>query len=97
MSKREDYEKSVVGYDNGRMADGVEGMAMMPSGLLKNPPKEVLLNPFSTNVPRIYPLKTSEHLRFSVVFREYRSEILGENGLTKLPRKLYEDVSMFRY
>lgn len=87
MSKFDDYEKSVVGYDNGRMADGLEGMAMMPSGLLKKPPKEVLLNPFSTNVPRAYPLQTSENPRFSVVFREYRSEILGENGLTKLPRK----------
>ena len=41
-----------------------------------------LLNPFSTNVPLLYPLKTSENLRwFSDVFRGYRSWTLTENGL----------------
>ena len=40
-----------------------------------------LLNPFSTNVPLLYPLKTSENQRFSDVFRGYRSGTLVENGL----------------
>ena len=30
-------------------------------------------NPFSTNIPLLYPLKRSENLRFSDVFRGYRS------------------------
>ena len=38
------------------------------------------INPFSTNVPRLYPLKTSENLRLSDVFRGYRSRTLVENG-----------------
>ena len=41
------------------------------------------INPFSTNVPLLYPLKT-ENLRFSDVFRKYRSETLVENGLIHL-------------
>ena len=36
---------------------------------------------FSTNVPLLYPLKTSENLCFSDVFRWYRSETLVKNGL----------------
>ena len=40
-----------------------------------------LVNPFSTNVPFLYPLKISENLRFSDVFRGYRSVTLVENGL----------------
>ena len=40
------------------------------------------LNPFSTNVPLLYPLKTYENLRFSV-FREYRSGTLVEHGFSK--------------
>ena len=43
MSVFEDYDTAAVGYDNGRVADGVEGMVMMLSGLLKKPLKEVLL------------------------------------------------------
>ena len=39
-----------------------------------------LINPFSTNVPLLYPLKTSENRRFSV-FSGYRRETLVENGL----------------
>ena len=31
----------------------------------------VSFNPFSTNVPLLYPLKVYEYLRFSVVFRGY--------------------------
>ena len=42
---------------------------------------EELLNPFSTYVPLLYPLKASEDLRFSDVFRGYRSGTLVENGL----------------
>ena len=38
-------------------------------------------NPFSTNVPLLYPLKTSENLLFSGVFKGYRSGTLVENGL----------------
>ena len=34
---------------------------------------ELKLNPFSTNVPRLYPLKTSENRRFSDIFRGCRS------------------------
>ena len=39
------------------------------------------LDPFSTNVPLLYPLKTSVNQRFSGVFRSYRSGTLVENGL----------------
>ena len=42
---------------------------------------KLILNTFSTNVPLLYPLKISEHLRFSDVFRECRSGTLVENGL----------------
>ena len=38
-------------------------------------------NPFSTNVQLLYPLKISEDLRFSDIFREFRSGVLAENGL----------------
>ena len=41
-------------------------------------------NPFSTNVPLLYPLKTSENIRFSDVFRGYRSGTLVENGLNSI-------------
>ena len=39
------------------------------------------INPYSTNVPLLYLLKTLENLRFSDVFRGYRSETLVENRL----------------
>ena len=39
------------------------------------------INPFSTNVPSLYPLKTSKNRRFSEGFRGYRSGTLVENGL----------------
>ena len=42
---------------------------------------DLLFNPFSTNVPPLYPLKTSENLRFFDVLRGYRSGTLVENGL----------------
>ena len=38
-------------------------------------------NPFSKNVPLLYPLKTSENEKFSDVFRGGRSGTLVENGL----------------
>ena len=38
-------------------------------------------NPFSTNFPLLYPLKTSKKFWFSDVFRGYRSGKLVENGL----------------
>ena len=41
-----------------------------------------VINPFSTNVPLLYALKTSEHLQFSNVFTGYRIGALVENGLT---------------
>ena len=39
-------------------------------------------NPFSTNVPLLYPLKTSENLSFSDVFRRYRSGALVEHWIS---------------
>ena len=39
-----------------------------------------LINPFSNNVPCLYPQKP-ENWRFSDVFRRYRSRTLVENGL----------------
>ena len=39
------------------------------------------VNPVSINGPLLYPLKSSENIRFSV-FRGYRSETLVENGLS---------------
>ena len=41
----------------------------------------VYINPFSTNVPLLTPLKTSENFSFSDVFRGYRSGTFFENGL----------------
>ena len=38
-------------------------------------------NPFSTNVPLLYPSKTSENRTFSDVFRGYGIGTLVENGL----------------
>ena len=37
---------------------------------------------FSSNVPLLYPLKTSENRKSSNIFRGYRSGTLIENGLT---------------
>ena len=42
------------------------------------------INPFSTKVPLLYLLKTSENRRFLDVFRGYRSGTLVENGLNEL-------------
>ena len=43
--------------------------------------KLITINPFSTNVPLLYSLKTSENRWFSDVFSGYRSGTLVENGL----------------
>ena len=47
------------------------------------------LRPFSTNVPFLYPLKSSENFRFIDVFREYRSEAMVENELNKVYARLW--------
>ena len=39
------------------------------------------VNPFPANVPILYPLKTTENQRFSVVFRGYKMGTLAANGL----------------
>ena len=44
-------------------------------------PSNRKLNPYSTNVPLPYSLKTWENLQFSDVFRGYRSGTLVQNGL----------------
>ena len=57
-----------------------------------------LINPFSTNAPLLYPLKTSENQGSSDVFRGYRSRILIENGLSNLlvaQSKINRDDSYF--
>ena len=46
-----------------------------------------IVNPFSTNVPFLYPLKI-ENRKFSDVFRGYRSGTLVENGLRKTSRRI---------
>ena len=51
---------------------------------LLNSSQNTLLNPFSTNVPFLYALKTSENLRVSDVFRGYRSGTLVDDGLISL-------------
>ena len=51
-----------------------------------NQKDEKTVNPFSTNVPLLHPLKTLENLRFSGVCRGYRSGTLIENGLINTSR-----------
>ena len=41
---------------------------------------KILVNPFKANALFLYPLKTSENLRFSDIFKGYKN-ILGLNGL----------------
>ena len=45
---------------------------------------KTLINPYSPNVTFLHPLKKSENLRFSDVFRRYRNVTLGEYGLRRL-------------
>ena len=49
--------------------------------LVNNISLKSCLNPFSTNVPSLNCLKTSENRRFSDVFRGCRKETLVKNGL----------------
>ena len=42
--------------------------------------KTICINSISTNVPLLYPLKTSENLRFSDVYGGYKSGTLVEMG-----------------
>ena len=47
-----------------------------------------MVNPFSTNIPLLYPLKTLENWRISDVFRGHRKRTSFENGLMRpFPRK----------
>ena len=39
------------------------------------------INPYSTNVRLLYPLKTSENFWFLIFFRVYRSGTLVEDGV----------------
>ena len=50
------------------------------------------LTHFSSNVLFLFPLKTSENVWFSDVFRGYRNETLGENRL-RLTLKRYALIS----
>ena len=43
--------------------------------------KDFLFNPLQPSVAFLYPLKTSEHQRFSDIFRGYKKATLGCNGL----------------
>ena len=43
----------------------------------------LIFNPFVSSARFLYPLKTSETLRFSDVFREQRKGALGTNNLMK--------------
>ena len=51
----------------------------------------MIINPFSTNVSLLYPLKTSENRRLSDVIRGYRSGTLVENVLSN-EKKVSETV-----
>ena len=46
------------------------------------------ITPFLANVLILYPLKTSEKLRFSYVFRGYKMGTLATNGLNQVEEKL---------
>ena len=52
----------------------------------------VLLTHFSSNILFLFPLKTSENVWFSDVFRDYRDETLGQNRL-RLTLKRYALIS----
>ena len=53
-----------------------------------------LINPFSTNVPLLYPLKTSKNRRFSV-FRGYTNGTLVENELNATLVKTYLEEKIY--
>ena len=54
---------------------------------------KLFINPFSTNVPLLCPLKTSENRGFSDVFREYRSGALIENRFLLSKQQRFRHVS----
>ena len=56
---------------------------------------KVGINIFSTNVPLLYSLKTSENRRFSDVFRAHRNEILVAKGFFYLRTWWSEDLHVF--
>ena len=50
------------------------------------------VNPYSPNVTFLYPIKTSENLIFSAVFRGYRNVTFGEYGLRGFWISLYKSA-----
>ena len=58
---------------------------------------QVLFNPFSFNVPLLYPLKTSENLRISDIFRGYGSGTLVEIGLAFTIYLFHNNDILFPY
>ena len=54
-------------------------------------------NLFSTNIPLLYPLKTSENVRFSDFFRGYKSGALVEYELIGLIKPLLKNCSSPEY
>ena len=46
-----------------------------------------IINPFQATVLFLYPLKTSQNLRFSAVFRGYRKRAVARNGLNGMHEK----------
>ena len=79
--------------DNTSLFSVVDALLSLHLNLLRIGKWKMSFNPFSTNVPLLYPRKISENLRFSDVFREYRRGTLVENGLIltepNQPKKLY--------
>ena len=51
----------------------------------------IALNPFLANVPISYPLKTTEHQRYSGVFWGYKMGILVRNGII-FPVRLESEI-----
>ena len=65
---------------------------------MQKPTLGEVVNPCQANVPFLYPLKTLENPRFSVVFRGYKNELVARNVLIFF--KLYfsdKEVKGLRY
>ena len=65
---------------------------------MQKPALGEVVNPCQANVPFLYPLKTLENPRFSVVFRGYKNELVARNVLIFF--KLYfsdKEVKGLRY
>ena len=54
--------------------------------------RTIIPNPFSTNVPLLYPLKIWGNIRFSDVFSRYRSGKLLENGLQIIDSQFLKSI-----